>query len=219
MKQLVFQFPFKTSYNENDFYVSSNNFEVYKLVETFPKWLSKKVNIFGPTGSGKTHLANILKKKYNFSIIDANYFNEKIFDKIKDNKFLIIDNYNNNIDEKILYSLINIFNQSNSFLVLNSNSPIKSNDIKLLDLKSRFNSFLFIGIDLPTDDLLRVILTKHFSDKQIQISRKNIEYILKNIERSYEKVSLFADSIDNLSLTKAKPINLQLIKKVLEKLN
>ena len=40
-----------------------NNFEVYKLVETFPKWLSKKVNIFGPTGSGKTHLANILKKK------------------------------------------------------------------------------------------------------------------------------------------------------------
>ena len=42
MKQLVFQFPFKTSYNENDFYVSSNNFEVYKLVETFPKWLSKK---------------------------------------------------------------------------------------------------------------------------------------------------------------------------------
>ena len=52
--------------NENDFYVSSNNFEVYKLVETFPKWLSKKVNIFGPTGSGKTHLANILKKKYIF---------------------------------------------------------------------------------------------------------------------------------------------------------
>ena len=216
MKQLVFQFPFKTSYNENDFYVSSNNFEVYKLVETFPKWLSKKVNIFGPTGSGKTHLANILKKKYNFSIIDANYFNEKIFDKIKDNKFLIIDNYNNNIDEKILFSLINIFYQSNSFLVLNSNSPIKSNDIKLLDLKSRFNSFLFIGIDLPTDDLLRVIISKHFSDKQVEINTKTLEFIIKNIDRSYEKVLKFTKDIDKVSLSTGKSININLIKSVLK---
>ena len=76
-----------------------------------------------------------------------------------------------------------------------------------------------IGIDLPTDDLLKVILTKNFSDKQIQISSKNIEYILKNIERSYEKVNSFSNSIDNLSLTKASPINLQLIKKVLNELN
>ncbi len=87
------------------------------------------------------------------------------------------------------------------------------------DLKSRFKSFVDIGINLPTDDLLRVILTKNFSDKQIQISKKNIEYILRNIERSYEKVNLFSHSIDNLSLAKAEPINLQLIKKVLNELS
>jgi len=62
-------------------------------------------------------------------------------------------------------------------------------------------------------------LTKNFSDKQIQISKKNIDYILNNIDRSYEKINLFTNSIDNLSLVKAKPINLQLIKKVLQKLN
>ena len=82
-----------------------------------------------------------------------------------------------------------------------------------------FTSFLDIGIDLPTDELLKVILAKNFSDKQIKISKKNIDYILKNIERSYEKVNLFTDSVDSLSLSKAKPINLQLIKKALQKLN
>ena len=136
----------------------------------------------------------------------------KFSTKLKDNKFLIIDNFNNNIDEKILYSLINIFNQSNSFLVLNSNSPIKSDDIKLLDLKSRFNSFLFVGIDLPTDDLLRVIISKHFSDKQVEINTKTLEFIIKNIDRSYEKVLKFTKDIDKVSLSTGKSININLIK-------
>ena len=86
-------------------------------------------------------------------------------------------------------------------------------------MTSRFDSFLEVGIDLPTDDLIRVILTKNFSEKQIEITKKNIEYVLKNIDRSYEKVNLFTSTVDNLSLAKAKPINLTLIKKVLKELN
>jgi len=101
-----------------------------------------------------------------------------------------------------------------SFLV-----DLKNFKIKLKDLSSRFTSFVDIGIDLPTDDLLRVILKKNFSDKQIKISEKNIEYILKNIDRSYERVNTFGSFIDDLSLSKAQPINLQLIKKVLDKLS
>ncbi len=63
MNQLTFKFPFKKKYYEQDFYVSKNNFSVFKLVESWPNWPEKWVNIFGPVGSGKTHLANILKKK------------------------------------------------------------------------------------------------------------------------------------------------------------
>ena len=102
--------------------------------------------------------------------------------------------------------------------MLSSPISIKSFQTKLLDLKSRFSSFIDIGIELPTDDLIRVILTKNFSDKQIQVSQKNIEYILKNIERSYEKINTFSNSIDSLSLTKAQPIKLHLIKKVLNEI-
>ena len=94
----------------------------------------------------------------------------------------------------------------------------KNIQTKIKDLESRFSSFVDIGIDLPTDELIRVILTKNFSDKQIQVSEKNIEYILKNIERSYEKINTFSSSIDSLSLTKAQPIKLHLIKKVLNEI-
>ena len=94
---------------------------------------------------------------------------------------------------------------------------IKNENIKLEDLKSRLNSFTDIGIELPTDDLLRVIISKYFSDKQIEITPKISEYIIKNIERSYEKVFEFIKEIDDLSLSSGKSININLIKKVLNK--
>jgi len=83
-------------------------------------------------------------------------------------------------------------------------------------LQSRLNSFIFIGIELPTDDLLQVIISKSFSEKQINLNPKISEYIIKNIERSYEKMFKFLRDIDNLSLSTGKSININLIKKLLK---
>ncbi len=217
MSQLIFKFPFKTTYYENDFYVSSNNFEAYKLIENWPKWPGKHVNIFGPKGCGKTHLSNILKKKMNASLIEAANFNNDSLKNFKSKDCLIIDNYNNNIDEKLLYSSLNAAYQTEKFVVINSLISIKKIVVDLKDLRSRFDSFIHLGIKLPTDDLLRVILTKSFSDKQIKVNVKSLEYILKNIDRSYEKVFEFIKEVDFESLSAGKSININLIKKVLNK--
>ena len=50
MSQLTFKFPFKTKYYEQDYYVSSNNFSTYRLIEDWPNWPGKFVNIYGPRG-------------------------------------------------------------------------------------------------------------------------------------------------------------------------
>ena len=63
MSQLIFKFPFKAEYFKHDFYVSSNNFPAYKLIESWPRWPGKWLNIYGDSGSGKTHLSKILEKK------------------------------------------------------------------------------------------------------------------------------------------------------------
>ena len=94
-------------------------------------------------------------------------------------------------------------------------TSINKVDLKLDDLKSRINSFVFIGIELPTDDLLKVIITKTLSDKQIIISPKLTDYIINNVERSYEKMVKFIKDLDELSLSTGKSININLIKKVL----
>ena len=76
MNQLIFKFPFKIRYYEQDFYVSSNNFSAYKLIESWPNWPGKWLNIFGDPGCGKTHLSKILEKKIKkIKILDADNIN------------------------------------------------------------------------------------------------------------------------------------------------
>jgi len=216
MSQLVFKFPFKAKYYEQDYYVSSNNFSAYRLIESWPNWPDKWVNIFGPKGCGKTHLSNILKEKINsVEILDARNIDDETILKFDKLDCLVIDNYKKNIDEKLFYSILNQSKQLDNYVVINSILPIKDIDFKLQDLKSRAKSFVNLGIELPTDDLLRVIISKSFSDKQISINPKLSDYIIKNIERSYEKVFKFIKEIDDLSLSSGKSININLIKKVL----
>jgi len=215
LNQLVFKFPFKTTYFEKDFFVSKNNFEAYKLIESWPKWTDKKINIFGPSGCGKTHLINILGKKLKLLSINSNNFDEKINNLIENYDCIVIENYNSNIDENLLYSFINQVSQLNKILIINSIKSVKNLSTNLIDLKSRLNSFMEIQISLPTDDLIRVIISKTFSDKQIELNKKNLEFIIKNIERSYEKILKFTKDIDSLSLSTGKSVNINLIKKVL----
>ena len=217
MDQLIFKFPFSKKYYEQDFFVSSNNFSAYKLIESWPNWPGKWLNIFGTSGSGKTHLAKILEKKIKkIKLVDAKKINNETVKELNDLKCLIIDNFDNNINEKLFYSIINQSNQLDNFLLVNSKLPLKSKKFSLEDLKSRINSFLYIGIDLPTDDLLKVIISKTLSDKQISINPRISDFIINNVDRSYEKMFKFLKDVDDLSLSTGKSININLIKKVLD---
>ena len=120
------------------------------------------------------------------------------------------------MDEKILYSVLNQARQLEIYVLINSILPLKKINFKLSDLTSRMNSFVYIGIDLPTDDLLNVIISKSFSDKQINLSPRVSEFIIKNVERSYDKTFKLIKDIDDLSLSSGKSININLIKKVLK---
>jgi len=218
MNQLIFKFPFAKKYYEQDFFVSSNNFSAYKLIESWPNWPGKWLNIFGNSGSGKTHLANILGKKINKTqLIDAKNVDNQIIENLRNLDCLIIDNFNNNIEEKLFYSILNQSKQLENYILINSIPSINSIKFMLEDLKSRINSFLYIGIEMPTDDLLRVIISKTLSDKQISIDPKISDYIINNVDRSYDNMFKFLKDVDELSLSTGKSININLIKKVLNK--
>jgi len=214
--QLILKFPSHKAYKKEDFYVSPSNQEAYDFINSWPKWIKRIINIFGPSGSGKSHLASILKSKTSCLLIDSNELDEKTFLKFKTKEASIIENLDEKISEKLLFALWNVAMQDNKYLMITSKKPIASYKFKLKDLASRVKSSLIIGINLPSDDLISVILAKNFSDKQITVEKKHIDYIVKRIDRSYEKISQFILTLDKYSLKKGSPFALKLIKEVLK---
>ena len=217
LKQLLFKFKNSKNYNTDDFYVSESNFFAYNLVLNWPNWGKNILNIYGEKYSGKSHLSVIFQNKFGANKIDAKNLNENFLTQFKTHQNLIIENFDENIDEKNMYSLINVVDRDNKFIIINSTTPINQMNIKLKDLISRLNNCIFAKIDNPDDDLIYAILIKNFSDKQLQIKKNYIEYIIKNIDRSYEKIYEFINKIDQTSLKKKRPIDLKIIKEVLKK--
>jgi len=213
--QLILKFPTNKVYLKEDFYVSTSNQEAYDFINSWPRWVKRIANIFGPSGSGKTHLSSILKKRTSILEIQSDALNDKIFFEFKTKETLIIENLNEKVCEELLFSLWNVAVQENKYLLMTSTKPISRFKFKLPDLKSRASSSVIIGINLPGDDLISVILAKSFSDKQIKVEKKHIDYILKRIDRSYEKISQFISTLDKYSLKKGSPFGLKLIKEVL----
>jgi len=214
--QLIFKFPKNKVFLKEDFYVSSGNQEAYDFIESWPKWIKRISNIFGPSGSGKTHLASILKKKTSTLIVNSNLLNEDVFLKFKTKEALVIENLNKNVPENILFSLWNAALQDNKYFLVTSLKPINTIKFDLPDLNSRATNCIIIGIKLPSDDLVSVILAKNFSDKQIKYKKSHIDYIIKRIDRSYEKISKFISILDQYSLKKGTPFSLKLVKEVLK---
>ena len=214
--QLILKFPTNKIYLKEDFYVSTSNQDAYNFINSWPKWIKRIANIFGPPGSGKTHLTSILQSKTSVITIKSKTLNDKIFLKFKTKEVLIIENLDEKVSENLLFSIWNMALQDNKYLLITSDKPINTYKFKLPDLKSRLNSSMIIGVKLPSDDLIGVILTKNFSDKQIKIEKKHVDYIIKRIDRSYEKISQFISILDKYSLKKGNPFSLKLIKEVLK---
>jgi len=214
--QLILKFPIKKPYKKQDFYVSQSNVKAYDFINSWPKWIKRIVNIYGPSGSGKSHLAAILKSKTSYLEVNSAKINQNTYLDFKTKEVLIIDNLDEKVSEKILFSLWNSALHDNKYFLILSKQQINSYNFNIVDLVSRINSTLSIGLDLPSDDLISVIIAKNFSDHQINVEKKHIDYVIKRIDRSYEKISQFILTLDKYSLKKGTPFSLKLIKEVLE---
>ena len=204
LNQLLLKFELKQNYKDDDFYVSKSNFYAFNLIDKWPKWEKNIINISGEKFSGKTHLANIFLKKFKGKKIEAKEFSDNDLKELKIYENIVLDNLSLNVDERLIYSLFNIVDQDNKFLIINSLIPISEIDFKLKDLKSRTKNCLVTKIDKPDDELMFALILKNLSDRQITIDKKLIDFIIKRIDRSYGKIFEFIYKIDEISLKKKK---------------
>ena len=213
--QQIIKFNHKKNFKNEDFYITKSNKHITDLFNRWPNWDKNFLNIYGEKFSGKSHLINIFLKKFKGVKLDSKLIKDDDLKKIKIYENIVLEDLNQNIDEKLIYSLLNIIDQENKFIIVTSVQPIVNIDFHLEDLKSRTKNFLLQHIEKPDDDLMFALILKNLSDRQISLDKKLINYIIKRIKRSYGKIFDFIYKIDELSLKKKKAIDFKLIKEAL----
>ncbi len=215
LNQLILKFDYEQNFKDQDFYVSKSNQYSFKILNSWPKWEKNFINLIGERYSGKTHLINIFLKKFNGIKINASSINNEFLEKIKIYENIVIENLNEEVNENLLFTLLNIIEQDNKYLIITTVIPIVDISFKLNDLNSRSRNFLLSNIGNPEDDLMFALILKNLSDRQILIDKKLIDFIIKRIDRSYSKIFDFIYKIDEISLKRKKPIDFKIIKEAL----
>ena len=215
LNQLIIKFDYEKNFKDDDFYVSQSTRNIFNILNNWPKWEKNFLNVSGDKYSGKTHLMNIFIKKFKGIKLDAESLSNDDLARIKVYENVILEDFSNKINEKLIYSLFNIIDIDNKFIIVTSDKPITEINFSLPDLKSRTKNFIIQKIEKPDDDLMFALILKNLSDRQISIDEKLINFIIKRIDRSYGNIFNFIYKIDELSLKKKKPIDFKLIKEVL----
>ena len=215
LNQEIIKFDYGQNFTDDDFYVSKSNRHIFDLLIKWPKWEKNFLNISGEKFSGKSHLINIFLKKFNGIKLEASLLNNDQLGEIKVHQNIVLENLNKEINEDLFFTLCNIIEQDNKYLIVTSNQPIVDVDFNLIDLKSRSKNFLLQNIEKPDDELIFALILKNLSDRQISLDKKLIHYIIKRIDRSYGKIIDFIYKIDEVSLKKKKSIDFKIIKEVL----
>ena len=217
LNQLLLDFDYEQNFKDDDFYVGKSNFYPFELINNWPKWEKNFLNISGEKFSGKTHLINIFLKKFDGISINSGLLTDENLKMIKPYQNVILEDLDLNVNEKLIYSLFNIIDQDNKFLIITSLEPLAEIDFRLEDLKSRTKNCLLAKIENPDDDLMFALILKNLSDRQITLDKKLIDFIIKRVERSYGKIFEFIYKIDRISLKKKKSIDFKIINEALEK--
>ena len=218
-KQMALPLSFKTIKNRENFIVSKCNEEAVRLIENSSFWQNKrKINsipaaiIFGPKGSGKTHLSYMFKEHNRCEYLSSlSSFN---LDKIEEGKKFILDDFipgEKYPSELVMHFLNRIIYQDSSALFLSNLSPAIMN-WELDDLNSRIRSLMCSEIKLPDDVLLYSFMVKYSNDKKLFIKDNQIIYILERLERNFDSVISFIDMLDIYSLEMKKKISYKIIK-------
>ena len=213
--QQLINFQFDKNYKIEDFYVSKSNYFPFSLLDSWPKWEKNILNVYGEKYSGKSHLSEIFIKKNKGIIFNAKKFKFNSERNLRYYENIILDNLDKEIDENSIFSLINFVDQNSKYLIINSLIPFSKMKFKLKDLKSRAKNCLDAKIEKPDDELIKVLISKYLSDKQIKIHNKLVEFAVKRITRSYGKIFEFIYKIDEISLKKKKSIDQKTIKEAL----
>lgn len=218
-KQLPLDLTFRAAFGREDFLVAPCNEEAVALLDQWPDWPTVSSVLYGPAGSGKTHLINVWCETSLARVIRGEDLrNEDVPALVENARALAVDDADRCPDWEALLHLYNLAKENNVLLLLTAKQPPSRWGIGLRDLDSRLKTAQVAALRAPEEDFMAALLLKQFSDRHLAVNPDVLAYLLPRLERSFTAVRDFVTAVDAESLAARRKITVPLAGQVLEML-
>ncbi len=205
--QIPLSFDISSSRGRDDLIETASVKAAVSVLDLWPNWPSHIVILAGPTGSGKSHIAHVWREKAGAQEVEFSATTDEIVTLSKQSPILLEDLDRQGIDETKFFHLLNAVKEAQSSILITSRSWPSSWSIKLPDLSSRIRSATVVEIGEPDEALLTQVIFKLFADRQIEIDKKIVNYLVLRMERSLAVAQKIVERMDHLTLSKKVPIS------------
>jgi chromosomal replication initiation ATPase DnaA len=200
-QQLVLALPHRQAQEAEDFLVSRSNAAAVDLVDSWPEWLQPSQLVVGPAGAGKSHLANVWRRRSGATVVSAKALNEAVVRDFEIKPALVVEDIDRGIgNEQILFHLLNLAREKSGSLLMTSRMAPGEIAITLPDLRSRLRATSPVQIASPDESLIRSVLVKLFSDRQLMVEPHVVSYLALHMDRSMDAILRVVAHCDRLSL-------------------
>ena len=210
--QLTLDLPHRAALGAEDFLVSDCNLAAVRLIDAWPEWQDQVELLTGPPQSGKTHLARVWQALSGARSLEPMCLDIGVFDQMGEGTAFVVEDADRGAyDEKALFHLLNLAREKRLFVLLTARSAPSRWGFSLPDLLSRLNAVPAVEIGAPDEALLRTVMLKHFTDRQLDIDPKVLEFLALNIDRSLAAAAAAVEAVDRAALAKGRKISRQLV--------
>lgn len=218
-EQLPLEFENRPALGGEDFLIAPCNREAVAWLDKWPDWNAPALVIYGPPGCGKTHLAHVFMASTGAVLLTAEMVRDAGLPQlISSVNNCVFDDADDGLDEESLFHLYNALASKGGRILLTATRPPNGWGLELADLASRLKAAPAIEIGLPDDGLIRAVLVKLFSDRQLRVEEGVVEYMALRMERSLDAAGRMVAAIDLAALKEKRNITLPLVRGVLEKI-
>lgn len=215
-RQLIFDLGTAPRFGREDFLVSPSNESAYNLLEAWPDWPDRVLVLYGPEGSGKSHLGAIWAEQAHAWTVDAFELTQERVPHLASNGALLIEDADKApIEEAALFHLLNLAREKGSFVVLTATVPLMEWGLATPDLISRLRLAPSISLEPPDNALLGAVLVKLFMDRQLIVDTSIIEYIVARLGRSLSRAERTVARLDKEALSRRRRITRAMVADVL----
>lgn len=215
--QLTFDLVHRPALGAEDFMVSDANRNALDIIDRWPDWPLWAVVVAGPRGSGKSHLAHVWRYRSEADVVDARALDSDVLHRFRHAKALVVENLERGAsDEQMLFHLLNTAREEKLSMLLTTQVEPGDLNVAFPDLRSRLRALPLMRIEPPDEDLLRGVLLKHFSDRQLTVDPQVVDHLATHMERSFEAAASIVAEIDRRSLADRRRVTRTLATSVMQ---